>query len=330
MKILIVSPTIIPVQLYGGIGRVIWGLGKELTKMGHEITFLVPKGSSCDFAKVILRNPAISILEQIPENIDLVHFNAAIPNTEQINLPNLTTIHENINAAIPLDKNTVFVSENHAKRYGSGSFVHNGLDWEEYSKPNLSATRNYFHFLGKAAWRLKNVKGAINCIKQTPSEKLKVLGGVRFNIKMGLRFTFSPRIGFHGFVGGAEKDRLLNASKGLIFPVRWHEPFGLAITESLYYGCPVFGTPYGSLPELVKEDFGFLSNQQSELVEAIKNSNSYNKKKCHEYARDMFNSKQMALSYLKKYEQILNNTPLNVKNPKLLTPQKKFLDWIEV
>ena len=46
---------------------------------------------------------------------------------------------------------------------------------------------------------------------------------------------------------------LLNASRGLIFPVRWHEPFGLAVIESLYFGCPVFATPYGALPELVQE-----------------------------------------------------------------------------
>ena len=37
----------------------------------------------------------------------------------------------------------------------------------------------------------------------------------------------------------SEKGEILNSSKGLVFPVLWHEPFGLAIIESLYYGCPV-------------------------------------------------------------------------------------------
>ncbi|MEF9931013.1 MAG: glycosyltransferase, partial [Bacteroidales bacterium] len=52
-------------------------------------------------------------------------------------------------------------------------------------------------------------------------------------------------------IGGEQKLNILKESKGLIFPVIWNEPFGLAITESLYCGAPVFGTPYGSLPELI-------------------------------------------------------------------------------
>ncbi len=68
---------------------------------------------------------------------------------------------------------------------------------------------------------------------------------------------------------------LLNQSKGLIFPVLWHEPFGLAITESLFYGCPIFGTPYGALPEIVQSEYGFLSNDSKELINAIKEVKKY-------------------------------------------------------
>lgn len=327
MNILITSPTIIPVALYGGIGRVIWGLGKELAKLGHKITYLVPIGSSCSFGKVIHIDPTKDLIEQIPNDIDIVHFNMFPNNIEKLNKPYIITLHGNINDDRLLDKNTVFVSKNHAKRYGANSFVHNGLDWDEYLSPNLSMQRNYFHFLGNAAWRIKNVTGAIRCIKKIPHEKLKVLGGVRFNIKMGIRFTFSPRIHFHGFVGGVEKDQLLNQSKGLIFPVRWHEPFGLAITESLYFGCPVFGTPYGSLPELINNEVGFLSNNEKELTEAIKNSSAYNKQKCHEYARDIFNNREMAKGYINYYEQALNHKPLNEHAPQCQIVSPKFLEW---
>ena len=68
---------------------------------------------------------------------------------------------------------------------------------------------------------------------------------------MGLRFTLSQRIRFHGMVAGERKSALLRQSSGLIFPVVWHEPFGLAVVESLYMGAPVFATPYGALPEIV-------------------------------------------------------------------------------
>ena len=188
--------------------------------------------------------------------------------------------------------------------------------------------RSYYHFLGNAAWRVKNVQGAIDIIHQTKKEKLKVLGGTRLNINMGFRFTPSPRIRFYGMVGGIKKFSLLDNSKGLIFPVKWHEPFGLAIIESLYFGCPVFGTPYGSLPEIVNSEVGFLSANSKELQHALENENHFSPKNCHEYAVENFNSKKMALQYLDKYEQVLNGKTLNTVNPSLIEIQtEKFLPF---
>jgi len=329
MKVLIISRSRIPAHLYGGIERVIWGLGKELALMGHEVTYLVQAGSTCPFADVIPMDESRSLLDQIPESIDVVHAQYLIPELTSYEKPYLITLHGNYDVpGFTFDPNLVFISRNHAERYGAKTFVYNGLDWEDYTPPELHRKRTCYHFLGKAAWRVKNVKGAIRVIRKTRREKLSVLGGVRFNFKMGVRLTFSPRIRFHGMVGGAEKDRLLNESKGLIFPVRWHEPFGLAIIESLYYGCPVFGTPYGSLPELVKEDFGFLASQSHELAEAIENGDSFDPVRCHEYALTEFNSRKMALAYLELYEKVMAREPLNQEAPRVLqVPEEKFLPW---
>lgn len=328
MRILIVDRGFIPVHLYGGTERVIWGLGKELVRLGHKVNFLVKEGSHCPFAPVLPIDENKPILEQISNDYDIVHFNFPPENIEMFQLPYIITMHGNPDSSISLDRNTVFVSKNHANRYGSTSYVHNGLDWEEYQQPQLDIKRKYYHFLGNAAWRVKNVAGAIDMIKNTQTEHLKVLGGVRFNFKMGIRFTFSPKISFTGMVGGEKKYNLLNGSKGLIFPVRWHEPFGLAIIESLYYGCPVFGTPYGSLPELVTKEVGYLSNNKEELLEAILSSSSYSKELCYEYAREQFSSKRMAAAYLKKYEQVINKEYLNLTKPKLKeVVHTKFLEW---
>lgn len=328
MRILIVHNSIIPAFLYGGTERVIWCLGNELVKLGHEVVFLVKEGSSCDFAPVIPIDNQKNVTDQIPAGFDIIHFHFDPGSLANLQLPYVMTMHGNQNNLLPLYKNTIFISKDHAQRFQSGCFVHNGLDWDQYTPPDLNAKRNYFHFLGNASWRVKNVKGAIDVIRLTRSEKLKVLGGVRFNFNMGIRFTFSPRAGFTGMVGGKEKDRLLNASKGLLFPVRWAEPFGLAIIESLFYGCPVFGTPYGSLPELVPADLGFLSASKHELSKAVENAGVFSREKCHDYAREMFNSKKMALGYLNKYETVLSGQSLHPRNPVLKQVQEeKFLPW---
>ncbi len=324
MNILIASYSTIPAILYGGTERVIWDLGNELSQMGHSITFLVNKESYCSFAKVIAIDNTKLINQQIPNDIEIVHLN--FQPSETIHKPYVVTQHGNTSSPeIKLDKNTIFVSKNHAIRHGSSSFIYNGLNWNTYEKIDLNSTRKYFHFLAKAAWRLKNVTGAIK-IARGANQKLKVLGGNRLNVKMGFRFTPYPSISFLRMANNEQKGKIMNLSKGLIFPVLWHEPFGLAIIESLYYGCPVFATPYGSLPELVTDDTGFLSTSQNELTKAIQSINQYSKIHCHDYAQDLFNSRLMAERYLQKYESVLNGNFLNSTEPHLLEIQKeKFL-----
>ena len=323
MNVLLAYNNIIPVIKYGGTPRDIWYLGRELIKMGHGVTYLVGEGSYCDFAEVIFWDRSRPLNDQIPDNTDIV--NPHVPFGGQLDKPCVTSVHGN-GASVELSRNTTFVSRDHARRFNAEAFVYNGMDWDDYGEVDIRADRGYYHFLGKAAWRIKNIKGAIGIIQKSRGERLKVLGGNRLNFKMGFRFTLDPRISFEGMVGGEVKNSLLRKSKGLIFPVRWHEPFGLAITESLYFGCPVFGTPYGSLPELVTEEFGFLSNRASEIVDALKNIDGYSRQKCHEYARDVFNSRKMAGSYLKIYERVLNGEQLNPEQPRY-QEGPRFLPW---
>ncbi|HEX5624652.1 MAG TPA: glycosyltransferase family 4 protein [Saprospiraceae bacterium] len=318
MKILIVHKAVIPVLQYGGTERVIWYLGKELVKLGHEVRFLVSPQSHCEFAKVISIQPHKSIASQIPEDIDVVHFQAE-PD-EAISAPYVVTMHGNKSDSKPLDRNTLFVSRNHARRFGSDQFVYNGLDWDDYGMPELKNKRSYFHFLGNASWRVKNLRGAIALIQKTKAERLYVLGGHRLNFNMGFRFTWSPRIRFFGMVGGNEKLDLLQGSKGLIFPVLWDEPFGLALMESLYFGCPVFGTPRGSLPELIPDSVGYLSNDVQALVQAIEDAAQFDREACHLHAKKHFHSKKMAEQYVQKYRQVMNGHFLNEQAPSLITP----------
>lgn len=328
MRIGIVHEAILPAIKYGGTERVLWDLGYELEKMGHEVTYIVPAASQLSFGKKIALE-TVDFSKLTTEHLDVLHFHSRFPGVENVNLPYVITLHGNINVKEDLNLNTIFVSENHAERFASDSFVYNGLNWDNYSQPSFKNKREKFHFLGKGAWRVKNLKGAIDVVTHSKKEKMDVLGGVRFNINMGIRLTFSPRITFHGMVDNEKKSEVMNRSKGLIFPVLWHEPFGLAIIESLYFGCPVFGTPYGSLPELVIPEVGYLSESREKLSEASVRSDMFDKRICHEYARDNFNSKQMAIDYIAKYEKVLNGETLNSKPPILQNYSEKFLNWIK-
>lgn len=323
MHVLIVNNTVVPALKYGGTERVIWWLGKELVKQGDRVTYMVAKGSTCSFANVLELNVDIPFNQQVPNDIDVIHLNHGVNETPL--KPYIITLHGNINHQQALDKNTVFVSANHAARFGSNIFVHNGIGVEDYGMPIFTNKRNYIHFLGDAAWRVKNVRGAIK-VASKAKLPLHIIGGVRFNFNQGVRLTFDPHVTFHGMKGGAEKNAILGQSKAMLFPVRWHEPFGIAIIESLYFGCPVFGTPYGSLPEIVVPEVGFLSANSCKLVTALKMADSYDRQACYDYVMAYFTSVQMANKYIQFYETVLNGNSLNNQQPRLIKVQtEKFL-----
>jgi glycosyltransferase involved in cell wall biosynthesis len=281
--------------------------------MGHRVSFLAGRGSTCDFAEVKILDTSQPLAGQIPEDVDLVHSHKAV--WEDLGKPCLITLHGNSSLDRDLHINTTFVSRDHAARFGSDVYVYNGLGLEELGRPRFDIRRSYVHFLGKAAWRVKNLKGCIRIAREA-GIPLRILGGHRISLNMGIRITLDPRVRFAGMVGGARKNRLLNGSKALLFPVLWNEPLGLSVLESLYFGCPVFGTPYGALPEVVTSEFGFLSSSRSELAGALANVDDYDRKKCHEYVCDTFSSVQMALGFLPLYEKVLNGEPLNPRPPR--------------
>lgn len=328
MHVLLVHNAIIPVFAYGGTERVVWDLGKALVRLGHKVTFLARPGSRCDFADVLPLDRKKPLKPQIPRHVDIVHVQT-LPDFDadtDFDLPFLMTEHGNATTA-PTHRflNTVFISKDQAARHNSDQYVYNGLDWDAYGPVDFGRRRAYYHFLAKAAAPEKNVRGAIE-VARAAGERLEVLGGSRLNFRRGFRFTPWPSIGFNGMVGGETKSRLLNGSRGLIYPIRWTEPFGLVVIESLYFGCPVFGTPYGSLPELVGREFGFLSTSASELARAVRD-NAFDPRRCHDYARESFNATAMARGYLEKYEIILNGGKLNAARPWLTDKSVELLPW---
>lgn len=330
MVVTIIKKGSFPATLYGGTERVIWGLGKALSELNHKVNYLVEKKTCyCPFANIFEINPRKSIYEQIPPDTDIVHFNEFEVDDSQMTYPYVITVHGN-KLPINLNRNTIFVSRNHAQRFGCNSYVYNGLDWEGHGKVNTTQARSGYHFLGKAAWRVKNVVGAIDVVKKLPDHsKLIVMGGYRINFKMGFRLTLTRRASFMGMVNDKIKIKVMQKSKGLIFPVTWHEPFGLAIIESLYAGCPVFATPYGAIPEIISTpELGFLTNSEAEMVEYLTHRQEYSAVFCHEYAAELFSARKMAKSYLDKYEQVLNGHFLI---PEFSEREKEYkgLPWIK-
>ncbi len=303
MLITIVNNTVIPAHRYGGTERVIWWLGQELTRRGHQVRYLVARGSTCDFAAVDQIDPTAPLAPQISPQTDIIHVH--FPTDESFDRPALTTIHGNGQPGERFPINSNFVSCNHADRHGATCWVHNGIDPREYGEPDLSATRTHLLFLAKASRREKNLRGAIR-LARAIGKPLAVIGGRRIP---------RPGVRYLGEVGSHRKNDALNKTDALLFPVRWHEPFGLAVVEAMYFGAPVVGTPYGSLPELVDEGSGKLADRAEPLIEFLRHPAAFDRRYCHERVLRNFSSAAMTDGYLSLYERLLDGEQLNLSVP---------------
>jgi glycosyltransferase involved in cell wall biosynthesis len=170
-----------------------------------------------------------------------------------------------------------------------------------------SKNRNLL-FLAKASWSVKNVRGAIR-VARAAGRRLEIVGGTTW--------FFNPWRGVHwnGYLGGINKAEIVASSEALLFPVLWDEPFGISVIEALVSGTPVLGSPFGSLPELIHPDVGFICKSEDEFVSAIDGLKPNQSKKCRDWVLSKFTYTQMVESYLKHYETVLQGQELNEKAP---------------
>jgi glycosyltransferase involved in cell wall biosynthesis len=326
--------TPIPPQLYGGTERIIYWLGKALVELGHQVTLIANAQSRIPGAELRVisadeKNPR-AWLKLVPDSTDIVHlWDTSQPVSEK---PFVVTLEGNGRPGQKFHPNTIFVSQKHAANHGSQNFVYNGLDPSEYA---FSETRgNYAVFLAKARWPVKNLRGAIEVARRTGIE-LRVLGSRNWPLNLQRMLPPIRGVRYYGMLGGAEKRDLLAKARCLIFPVRWHEPFGIALIEALVSGAYVAGTPYGSLPEIATPEVGILSANAGELTEAVKNPGKFSPQKCRERVlRGGFTHLDMTKKYLKFYEQVLTHGSLLEKRevPPATQPgfvAKQLLPWNE-
>ncbi|OFZ20568.1 MAG: hypothetical protein A2X94_11125 [Bdellovibrionales bacterium GWB1_55_8] len=325
MHIVLYHDAIIPPPKYGGTERVLYWLTRALASLSHEVTLIAREGSHVEGAEVIGLKPDehATWWNYIPKSADIVHLNGT-PH-RHLGFPLLVTIHGNGQPGEVFHPNTVFVSRRHAEIHGSTHYVHNGIDPDDYF---VADDRDeYLVFLAKASWSVKNLAGAIE-VARAARMPLEVMGNRDW--PLGLRRPGFHGIRYHGMVGNEEKRRILSRAKGLLFPVRWDEPFGLAVVEALASGCPVFATPYGSLPEIVTPDCGFLSNHVSEHVSAIQ-KNAFSPLQCRERVLHHFSHMDMAKRYVRYYEQVLTQGGLQTPAPRRIssTSPKELLPWTD-
>lgn len=314
MKIVFQYTHPLPVSGYGGIERILFWHMVELVRLGHSVVLIGHPDSKVESFGIehipCVEADPLLWKKFLPKDTDIIHlsYNYKVPGT----IPTIITVHGNGKMGEKFIKNSVFVSKKHAEIHGSDQFIHNAIDLKEYPfgpKQYGPDEKKWdqFLFLAKASWRVKNLAHAVRACREN-KKHLHVAGGRWWGLS---RYVHN-----HGIVGGIEKMQIIRSCDAMIFPVRWHEPFGIAVIEAMSQGLPVIGSPYGSLPELITPDVGFIVKNYVELSAKLKNPNKiFDPKTIRKHVEDNFNIKKHAESYLALYEKVINGVELNPKEP---------------
>lgn len=115
------------------------------------------------------------------------------------------------------------------------------------------------------------------------------------------------RIEFVGEVKSQRRINFISKARALLFPIRWHEPFGMAVIEAMACGTPVIAMNKGAMPELIDHGVsGFLANNEREFKEYMQRVDEIDPEQCRQKVIDHFSGPVMAQNYIKRYREVID------------------------
>jgi glycosyltransferase involved in cell wall biosynthesis len=299
MHIVHFQHTRVPVEKYGGAQRIVVWLSQALVELGHDVTLLAGRGSNVPGVRVVevdaeeVRRPAFDVHQYVTGHVDVMHYHGLVEHPP--NVPYVATLHGNLGPGAVAPPYVICVSENHARRHGTASYVYNGVRLDEYE---FRAQKSDFDLFLARLHSAKGWRVAVKAAKQARF-RLVVAGGWRPTLSRWLKFV--------GEVGGEQKRELLAGARCLWMPVQWEDPCPVNVIEALASGTPVIATPRGSLPELVGAEGGAIGATYEDLLAIRRRLADFDAHACRGRAERYFSHVRMARDYVRMYEGLLRD-----------------------
>lgn len=347
MRIALLAPPYlsVPPVAYGGTEKIVSLLADGLVDAGHEVT-LFATGDSLTRAKLSsifpqgLGNsglkkddalmPLLHSLEcyKRQKEFDIIHNHAqylALFMADFLTTPVVHTIHGSFYPGeLPQEKRMVlarfkhhnFVSISDNQRGGMPdlnyvSTVYNGLDPEEYhyvEKPE----GDYLLWVGRIVE--KKGPGTAIDVAQKMGIPLVIAAAIDPVDMPYFESAVKPRIdgkkvSYVGEMTQKTLDRLYGNALCTLFPITWHEPFGLVMIESMICGTPVVAYDIGSVTEIITHGkTGFtvpIGSGVEGLIHAVKEVRQIQRGDCRDEVKKRFTKEVMVEGYERVYEKLL-------------------------
>ena len=325
----------VPPRSYGGTELVIAALVGALRHLGHEVTVFATGDSAIPgrwarFPRAVwppdpyaeLLHCRAAAAEIAGGRFDVVHGHAPalLAFAGDLAVPVVHTIHHAADdalgryyaAAPPVVRVAISARQAALARPAPHAVVHHGLDPELY--PACGPGGDLAFVLGRLCWA-KGPDLAIAAARRAglpalvagaPHEDGAPAGWAEEVLAPALRAT---GVRWRRRVGLAAKRRLFARARALVAPLRWEEPFGLALVEALLAGCPVVAAPRGAAPEIVEPGAdGFLVEGVEETAEALEAAATLDRRAIQARARRRFSAARMAAEYVEIYRAAAGRT----------------------
>ena len=198
------------------------------------------------------------------------------------------------------------------KRFKKAGVAYNSIDLSTIKFGNGGS---YLTWLGKIVPD-KGLHEAILVARET-GEQLVFAGlvdkyqqiSVDYYQKKVLPFIDNKQIIYMGPADLKLKNQLLGGAKAFLNPIRWEEPFGMVMIESMAAGTPVISFDRGAAAELIIDGkTGFLVKTKKQMINAIKKIDAIKRTDCRLHVKECFTPKIAAQQHIKIYKKIIVNS----------------------
>ena len=115
-----------------------------------------------------------------------------------------------------------------------------------------------------------------------------------------------PDAVYLGEVPHEHKIELLSQASALLFPIRWNEPFGMVMLESMACGTPVLAFPEGAVPEVVDDGkTGYLCDDETSMADALARVDTLSRADCRASVEGYFSTERMVADHLELYRELV-------------------------
>ncbi len=199
--------------------------------------------------------------------------------------------------------------------------VYNGIDVSQY-KFNPKST-DYFAWIA----RIDPYKGIENAISAAEKAGVKLLLAGRLDkhresyFKEKIKPHLGKKIKYLGELDQKDLPDFYRKAKAVLYPIEWHEPFGLIMTEAMACGTPVIAFNRGSVSEVIKNGkTGFVVPMLDKkgkknirgIVESIGKIDQIKRENCRKWVEKKFTYQKMVDKYEEIYYKVIKMKKKNL------------------